>query len=167
LSACSTVTFPGVASNGECKDDKHKEWIDATSISYSVNQSNSVDTGGGLSAGKAQLGDFTFTQKYHKGSAPLWAYCATGEHLKSVKFHARKSSGNDSGPFTYLEVTFTDCIVTSVTTSAGGDNEIPDETVAIAYTEVKFSYTEQDEKTGAGKGGAVVLGYNRKTNKKV
>jgi type VI secretion system secreted protein Hcp len=149
---------------GECKDKDHAEWIDIMSFSYSVTQSQSVDTGGGLSAGKAQLGDFTFTQKYHKGSPALWGICASGEHLKKVEFNARKSAGDNQ--MMYLKVVFTDCIITNISTSGGSDNEIPDETVGIAYTEVEFSYQEQDEKTGGKKGGAVNAKYNRKTNKR-
>jgi type VI secretion system secreted protein Hcp len=150
---------------GECKDEGksklggHKDWIDITSFMYSVNSSQSVDTGGGLSAGKSTLGDFTFTQKYHKGSPALWVYCATGEHIKEVKFEARKSQGNEQ--FVYLTLIFSDCIVTSVQTSGGSDNEIPDETVSMAFTQVKFNYYEQ------GTGATSDAGYNRKTQKKV
>jgi type VI secretion system secreted protein Hcp len=156
---------------GECKDDganklgKHNDgtWIDVTSFSYSVNQSTSVDTGGGLSAGKAQLGDFTFTQKYHRGSPSLWVYCATGKHIPTVKFEARKSAGD--AQMIYLTCEFEDCIVTGVQTSGGSDNEIPDETVTVAYTQVKFTYWEQKKDGTAGE--STPAGYNRKTNKKV
>lgn len=152
------------AIKGECKDKDHTDWIDINSFSYSVNQTNSVDTGGGLTAGKATLGDFTFTQKYHKGSPALWGLCASGEHIKKVEFNARKSAGDIQ--FMYLKCVFTDCVVTSVSTAGGSDNEIPDETVGIAYTEVAFSYWEQNEKTGGMKGGVVQASYNRKTNKR-
>src|SRR5882724_2775007 len=117
---------------GECKDDKHKEWIDVTSFSYSVTQGQSVDTGGGLTSGKAQCGDFTFTQKYHKGSPRLWEYCATGEHLKKVTFQCRKSTGD--AQLVYLTCTFNDCVITSVNTQGNGQDDIPDETVNLAYT---------------------------------
>jgi type VI secretion system secreted protein Hcp len=154
---------------GECKDTgknvfgKHDngQWIDVTSFSYSVNQSTSVDTGGGLTAGKATLGDFVFTQKYHKGSPALWVYCASGEHIKEVKFEARKSAGKEQ--MIYLTLVFKDCVVTSVQTSGGGDNEIPDETVQMAYTQVDFEYWEQGE-DGKQKGGSSKTSYNRKTN---
>ena len=148
---------------GESKDDKHKDWIDVNSFTYSVNQTNSVDTGGGLTAGKAALGDFTFTQKYHKGSPPLWVFCATGQHIDKVVFEARKSAGD--AQMVYLKCTFENCLVTGVQTSGGADNEIPDETVTMAYTQVVFEYKEQDSK---GKEmAASPIGYNRKANKKV
>jgi type VI secretion system secreted protein Hcp len=142
----------------------HAKFIDVSSFTYSVNQSTSVDTGGGLTAGKAQLGDFTFTQKYHKGSPSLWVYCATGKHIEEVKFECRKSAGDNQ--MVYLTCIFKDCVVTSVQTNGGADNEIPDETVSMAYTQVDFQYWMQNDKTGGKEGGAIKAGYNRKLNKK-
>src|SRR5262245_42028425 len=114
---------------GECKDEGksklggHKDWIDITSFMYSVNSSQSVDTGGGLSAGKSTLGDFTFTQKYHKGSPALWVYCATGEHIKEVKFEARKSQGNEQ--FVYLTLISRNGTARRARPTAGPDNKTP------------------------------------------
>jgi len=148
---------------GESKDSKHKDEIDVLSFSYGVTQSTSIATGGGLTAGKSTLGAFSFNQTYHKGSVPLFVYCATGKHVENVVFTARKSAGDNQ--LEYLVIKFESCLVTSVQTMGGSENEIPGETVEIQYSKVTFLYKEQDAK------GAVASetpgGYDQKSNKKV
>lgn len=149
--------------NGESKDQKHKNEIDVQSFSYGVQQSTSVATGGGLTAGKSTLNAFSFNQTYHKGSIPLFVAAATGKHIDEVVFTARKSAGDDQ--LEYLTVTFKHCLVTSVQVSGGTENEIPGETVEIMFSEVKFKYKEQNEKGGVLS--EVEGGYDQKTNKKL
>ena len=148
---------------GESKDQKHKDEIDVLSFAYGVQQSTSVSTGGGLTAGKSTLNAFTFNQNYHKGSVPLFVAAATGKHIDEVVFTARKSAGDNQ--LEYLTVTFKSCLVTSVQVSGGTENEIPGETVEIQYSEVKFKYVEQTEK-GAKKD-EIEGGYDQKSNKKL
>ncbi len=148
---------------GESKDKTHKDEIDVTSFSYGVIQSTSVATGGGLSAGKATLQAFTFNQTYHKGSIPLFTAACTGKHIPSVVFTARKSAGDNQ--LEYLTVTFKDCLVTTVQCSGATDNEIPNETVEVTYSEVKFKYKEQNEKGAVAS--EIEGGYDQKGNKKL
>ena len=106
---------------GECKDSKHKDEIDVLSFSYGVTQSTSIATGGGLTAGKSSLGAFSFNQTYHKGSVPLYVYCATGKHIDNVVFTARKSAGDNQ--LEYLVIKFESCLITSVQTMGGSEND--------------------------------------------
>ena len=148
---------------GESKDGKHKDEIDVLSFSYGVTQSTSVATGGGLTAGKSTLNAFSFNQTYHKGSVPLFVYCATGKHIDKITFIARKSAGDVQ--LDYLKVDFEHCLVTSVQTMGGTENEIPGETVEVTYSKVTFLYKEQNEKGAVAS--EVPGGYDQKSNKKV
>ena len=148
---------------GESTDGSHKGEIDVISFSYGVTQSTSVATGGGLTAGKSSLNAFSFNQTYHKGSVPLFVACATGKHIDAITFVARKSGGD--AQLDYLTINFKHCLVTSVQTTGGSENEIPGETVEIQYSEVKFKYKEQNEKGGVAS--EVEGGYDQKSNKKL
>jgi type VI secretion system secreted protein Hcp len=147
---------------GESKDSKHGKEIDVLNFTYGVTQSTSVATGGGLSAGKSTLTAFTFNQTYHKGSVPLFLAAATGKHIDKVTFTARKSAGDNQ--LEYLVVDFEDCLVTSIQISGGQENEIPNETVEIAYSKIKMKYYEQ-KKDGSAMP-PVEIGYDQKANKK-
>src|SRR5919112_4593066 len=75
---------------GETKDTKHKDEIDVMSFSWGV--SNPVSNyGGGLSAGKANFGDFSFTFRMCNASPKLAVSCAIGEHIKDATLTCRKS----------------------------------------------------------------------------
>jgi type VI secretion system secreted protein Hcp len=149
----------------ESQDQKYPGtagWIDVLSFMYNVSQTSASSTGGGQAAGKANMGDFSFTQKYHRGSVQLFLQCCTGKHIPEATFVARKAGGTQ---LDFLKLEFKECMITSVNTSCSGTDEIPVETVTVTYSEVNIVYTEQDSKTGAAKGAAAKGGYNQKLNK--
>ena len=113
---------------GECKDDKHKDEIDVSSFSYGVTQSTSVATGGGLTAGKSTLNAFAFNQTYHKGSVPLFVYCATGKHLKEATLTVRKAG---ESPQDFLIIKMNDVLISAVQDS--GSSEVPTESVSLQF----------------------------------
>jgi len=160
------LKFSGIAA-AESQDDKFKGsegWIDVLSFTYGVTQKGAAGTGGGQAAGKADLQDFTFTQKYHKGSPELFVKCCTGEHMKTAQFVCRKAGGVQ---LNFLTLDFKEVLVTSVNTQGGaGADEIPVETVSITFSEVKFLYKEQNSETGGEKSQATG-GFNQKLNKKL
>ncbi len=149
---------------GESQDNKYngKEgWIDVLSYSYGVTQTGAASSGGGLSAGKAQLQDFTFTQKVHIGSPEIFIRCCTGKTSEEAHFAARKAGGDN--PLDFLKIDMKNVLVTSVTSQgAGGPDEIPTETVAMTCEEMTVWYQEQDEK-GKGKRNKGVT-FNQKLN---
>ena len=116
---------------GETKDSKHKDELDIMSFSWGVSNPTS-HYGGGLSAGKASFGDFSFTFRMCNASPKLAIACAIGEHIKDAILTCRKSGKT---PQEYLIFKFYDLLVSSYQTgySTGQDE---------AYDSCSMSYCE-------------------------
>ncbi len=116
--------------------------------SFSFGASSPSDIGGkGLSAGKASLSDFSFTCALDAASAFILKDLYTGKPIATTVFVGRKTGG-DMKPYVYLQVTFTNCFITSQSTGGGGVGT-PSQSVSIAYEQIEYQYSTQDSKSGA------------------
>jgi type VI secretion system secreted protein Hcp len=141
---------------GESGDAGHKGEIEVLSFSWGGTQAGTMAFGGG--AGKVQMQDLHLTMNVNKASPKLFLACATGEHLKSAVFTARKA-GRDQQD--YLQVKLGDVLVSSFATS--GDthaNGLPVDAVSLNFAKIETEYKEQkpDGSLGAG----TKVGYNLK-----
>lgn len=152
--------------DGECTDDKHKDWIEILSYSFVVAQphSGAASTAGSLSAERANFGDFSVIHAIDKSSPKLFLACASGEHLKSAKLELCRAGG-DKQP--YMEYKMTDVIVSSVRPGGTGHSEtLPLEEVSFNFGKIELKYT-QTKVEGGRAAGQVASGWDLKTNKKV
>jgi type VI secretion system secreted protein Hcp len=116
--------------------------------SFSFGASNPADVGGGgLSAGKCSLSDFSFSCALDSSSYQILKNLYTGAHIATVTFLSRKSTGAAT-PFTYIQSVMTNCYITSHGTG-GGSSGVPSQSVSIAYEQIYFQYYTQDTTTGA------------------
>lgn len=116
--------------------------------SFSFGASNPADVGGGgLSAGKCSLSDFSFTCAVDKASYQILKALYTGQHIATSTFSLRKSTGAAT-PYTYLQVTMTNCYITS-NSIGGGSQGVPSQSVSIAYEQILYTYYTQDTSSGA------------------
>jgi len=116
--------------------------------SFSFGASNPADVGGGgLSAGKCSLSDFSFTCAVDKASYQILKALYTGQHIGTTTFSLRKSTGAAT-PYTYLQVTMTNCYITS-NSIGGGSQGVPSQSVSIAYEQILYTYYTQDTSSGA------------------
>lgn len=151
--------------DGESKDDKLGKQLQISSWSFGASNSGSAGLGGGMGSGKVSLQDFHFVVDNSKASANLFVACASGEHIKEATLTCRKPTGKDGGQMPYLIVTFTDIVVSSYQTGAGGGGIIAQDQISFNFTKIKMETKEQDEKGIIKSGG--VGGWDTKTNKKV
>lgn len=132
---------------GESNDNDFagsKNWIDVLSFTYGVTQSGSASSQGGMTAGKANFQDFTFTQKVHKGSPEMFFTSANGAVHDEAWFVARKAGET---PQVFMQIKMKNVLITSVTTQgAGGPDEIPTETVSLTAEMLSVWYGPQDSK---------------------
>lgn len=146
---------------GESTDEKHKGEIDLLSWSWGVTQLGTHQAGGGGGAGKASPTDFNFSMYTNKASPLLFLACASGEHIKSAKCVIRKAGGKQQEYMTFI---FTDCLVSSFNTSAGGGGELPLVTASLNFGKVEFEYKPQ--KPDGTLDSPVKSGWDYKLNKK-
>jgi type VI protein secretion system component Hcp len=97
------------------------ETDDVLSFSWGVTNTATAGTGGGGGAGKATLSDFSFVKRLSKSSADLFRSCANGTHFKEVTVEARDSKG-----VKYMEIKFTDVMITSYQTGGSDGQELLD-----------------------------------------
>ena len=147
---------------GESQDKKHKDEIDLMSWSWGASNAGSHSAGGGGGAGKVSMQDFHFTMQLNKATPELMLACATGKHIPSAVLVCRKAGGEQQE---YLEVKFSDLLVSSYQTGNGGGGDIPVEQISLNFSKIEYAYKPQDDK---GKlGAAVKAGYDLKKNTKV
>jgi len=131
--------------NGESQNDQFPKYIELDS--YSFGASNPADVGGkGLSAGKCSLSDFSFSCALDSASFQILKDLYAGTHVKSAKFAGCKAGG-DKHTYKYIEVTMTNCYITSHSTG-GGAQGVPAQSVSIAYEQILYEYFTQDTETG-------------------
>lgn len=116
--------------------------------SFSFGASNPADVGGGgLSAGKCSLSDFSFSCALDSSSFQMLTDLYAGQHIATCTFTGRKSGGGGN-PYNYLVVTLTNCYITSQSTG-GGSSGMPTQSVSIAYEQITYEYFTQNTSTGA------------------
>lgn len=135
---------------GESTDDKHKDWIEMSSFSFGVSQPLAGDrsTGGGLSGGRCNHQDFSFTKDLDKATPKLSQLCSKGTNIGKVTVSLCHASDDKSEYMTYV---MEDCIISSVSTS-GGSGGRPSDSVCLNYGKITWKYIEFDHKTNAKKG---------------
>ncbi len=132
--------------NGESQAQGMTNYIELDSFSWGASNAASIGNSG-LSGGKASAHDFTCSFNLDKSSFQIVQNVFVGQHLDSVTFAGRKTGGGDN-PFTYLQLTFTNCYLTSVS-CGGGSSGIPPMSLSFAYEAMKWEYYTQDSATGA------------------
>jgi type VI secretion system secreted protein Hcp len=143
---------------GESQDKTHKNEIEIESIAFGVAQGGGMGYGGGGGVGKATFQDISFTKKVDKATLKISEACASGKHIPTIVFTARKAGQN---PHEFLLVTANDVIITGHSYSGSPSGEMF-ESVSFNFTKIKFKYNEQNEK-GGNKGGNE-FGWNIKQN---
>jgi type VI secretion system secreted protein Hcp len=126
---------------GESADEKHPNEIDVLSYSWGVSQTGTASYGGGMGAGKANFGDFSFMMRMNKATPKLMNAVATGEHIPKAVLTCRKAGGKQED---YMVYKFYDLLVSSYQTSAS--SEEPTESISFNYSKMEMEYKIQDAK---------------------
>jgi len=131
----------------------HENEIELISFSWGASNPTSVDVGGGAGSGKVSVSGFNFMKRTDAASAPLFQACCTGKHFPKAVVTLYKASGGDA--VDYLKYEFEKVFIESVqwSGSSGGD-DVPMESVSIAFGKVAMTYTKQNQ--DGSKGGSVV-----------
>ena len=147
--------------DGEARDEKRSKQIDVLAWSWGMSQSGTTHTGSGAGAGKVNVQDISVTKWVDKASPILIQKCAKGTHIDDGELVVRKAGDK---PLEYLTIKMKDIMITSVSTGGSGGEDRLTENVSLNFAEFTVSYQEQ-EKTGAAKGGAVDFTFNIAENK--
>ncbi len=147
---------------GEATDDKHKNEIDVLSWSWGETNSGTHAGGGGGGAGKVSMQDFSFAMTMNKATPKLMLACATGQHIKNAILTCRKAGTEQQE---YLQITFSDLLVSSYQTGGSQGQEVPVDQISLNFSKIEFAYKPQ--KADGTLDAAIKAGYDLKLNKKV
>jgi len=80
---------------GESQDDKHKQWIEVSSVQWSMTQPKSAtaSTGGGHTTERAELEDIKFQNIADLSSPILMQTCVAGKTIPKAKFEFMRADG--------------------------------------------------------------------------
>ncbi|MDX2147306.1 MAG: type VI secretion system tube protein Hcp [Planctomycetota bacterium] len=130
---------------GECTDSKHKDWIEVMSFSVGVRQAGEATSAiGGLSTGRANFNNLSFTKLNDKSTPGLHKACAEGRHIKSTIMELCQAAGDKH---CFMRYTLSDVLVSSVvpTGNTKAQEAKPLEEVSLNYTKINWEYTPIDQ----------------------
>jgi len=150
---------------GESRDDKHKDWIECSSVHWGVMQPKSAtaSTGGGHTAERAELADITFTKHADLSTPVLLQTCASGKTIPKAKLEFMRADGNGER-IKYFEIELENVLVGHVEPDLH-PGDILGEHVGLKFSKIKWRYTQQ--KVTGGAGGSTVGGWDLATNRTV
>ncbi len=148
---------------GESNDDKHKDWIEVSDVTWSVHQprATAVSTAGGMTNGRAELSNLTFKKVADLASPLLQQTCAMGKTIPKAKFEFMRADGHGQ-PIRYYEVELENVMISGVN-PCSGSNGLVTEQVHLAYSRMKWKYTKQSVKGGTE--GSTAGGWDCASNK--
>lgn len=149
---------------GESHDDTHKEWIEATGISWGVHQPRSAtaSTGGGHTAERAELSEISFSKLADLSSPLLLQSCACGKTIPKAKIELFRADGTGAR-VKYFEIELENVLIGMVKPHLGGADPYLTENVNLKFSKVKWRYIQQ--KIGGGAGGSTIGGWDAAANK--
>jgi type VI secretion system secreted protein Hcp len=148
---------------GESADEKHKDWIEVSHVTSGIHQprAEAISTAGGHTAGKADLSNITFKKMADLSSPILKQHCAMGKTLPRAKFEFMRADGNGN-PICYYKIELENIMISGMS-SDSGEGGIIGETVHLAYSRIKWTYTKQGIKGGTE--GTTSGGWDAAANK--
>lgn len=148
---------------GESADDKHKDWIECSSVHWGVMQPKSAtaSTGGGHTAERAELNDILFTKLADLSSPILMQTCAAGKTIPKARLEFMRADGQGER-IKYFEIELDNVLIGMVRPGVE-PGDIMKENVGLKFSKVRWKYTQQ--KIGGGSGGNTAGGWDLASNK--
>ena len=133
------VKFDGV--DGEAQDKDHSDWIEVLSVSARMDLApRSITAGATQPRADLTHDDFILTKAVDAASPKLSEAVCQGKVFPKVEIETTASYGGSRA--TYLRYELTNVRVTSYSVSAAGDSgDVPMETIALNFENVKVTYT--------------------------
>jgi type VI secretion system secreted protein Hcp len=138
---------------GESKSDGHADEIELMSWSWGSSQSGSTRGIGGLTAGKVNVQDLTFTKLVDAATPNIINAVCAGSHFPLALLTCEKSAGNGKKPVQYLKIKLRDVLVSSHSCGGSVGSDTHTETITLNFGAVETTYTpmNSDGTPGAAK----------------
>jgi type VI secretion system secreted protein Hcp len=143
---------------GGSTDKTHKQDIQIDSFSFGVQASVSQSSGSGAGAGKASIQSFTITKPLDSSSPNLLQAAGQGKTIKEADLlFCRKAGGEQQN---YLEIKFSNVLVSSVLDGQSSGANMPTEQVTFAFQKASETFL-------GTKGAGPTISFNTGVNLKI
>jgi type VI secretion system secreted protein Hcp len=153
--------------DGESRDAKHEKWIEILSYSWGVSQpqAGTRSSAGGMTAERADFGDFSVIKVLDTATPTIFLHCASGKHFPKATVELCRA-GEDKQ--VYMEFKFDDVAISSYRPGGarGGQETLPLEEVSFNYGKVQLVYHPTSPRTGKTEGN-VPAGWDLEKNVKI
>ena len=126
---------------GESVVDGHAGEIEIMSWSWGATQSGSTRGISGLTAGKVNVQDLTFTKLLDTATPNHVGAVCSGQSYPTATLICEKSSGTGKKPVQYLKIALKDVLVSSYAVGGSGGSDTHTETITLNFGAVQTSYT--------------------------
>jgi type VI secretion system secreted protein Hcp len=126
---------------GESKVDGHQNEIELMSWSWGATQSGSTRGISGLTAGKVNVQDLTFTKLLDTATPNHIGAVCSGQAYPTATLICEKSSGNGKKPVQYLKISMKDVLISSYAVGGSGGSDTHTETITLNFGAVQTAYT--------------------------
>lgn len=124
--------------------------------SFSLGASNPTNLGGGgWGAGKVSVSSFNVTKRTDSASPLMFQACCLGKHFPNAKVSICKAGGEQQ---VFLEYQFDTVYIEDIQWSGGAGDDVPMETVSLAFGKVEMTYKRQNPDGSLGK--PIVASYD-------
>lgn len=150
---------------GESMDDKHKDWIECTSVTWGVKQPRSAtaSTGGGHTAERCEHEEVVIDKLADLSSPVLLQTCSAGKTIPKAKLEFMRADGQGDR-IKYFEIELENVLIGAIKPKVE-EGAIIQEKVGLKFSKIKWKYTQQ--KVTGGAGGNTSGGWDLATNKVV
>jgi type VI secretion system secreted protein Hcp len=147
------MEFKGI--KGQVTEDKHKDWIELSSLQFGVGRGVSSGAGGTTRESSApSISEITVTKVNDVASPKLYEDALAGNFDKDVTIEFTQTTKNQTD--TYLKIELKDCGISGYSISSGGD--APSESLSLNFTKIVYTPTPLDKAGKVVKGD--VVGYD-------
>ena len=148
---------------GESMDDKHKDWIECTSVTWGVKQPRSAtaSTGGGHTAERCEHEEVVIDKLADLASPILLQTCSAGKTIPKAKLEFMRADGQGER-IKYFEIELENVLIGGISPSVA-EGSIIQEQVGLKFSKIKWKYTQQ--KVTGGAGGNTSGGWDLAANK--
>lgn len=148
---------------GESQDDKHKDWIECTTVNWGVSQPRSAtaSTGGGHTAERCEHQEIALTKLADLASPILLQTCSAGKTIPKAKLEFMRADGQGER-IKYFEIELENVLIGGIKPSVA-EGSIIQEAVGLKFSKIKWKYTQQ--KVTGGAGGNTSGGWDLAANK--
>jgi type VI secretion system secreted protein Hcp len=129
---------------GDVTEDTHKDWVELHSAQFGIGRGISAPTAGSAKDRESSaptVSEIVCTKDMDFSSADLFQESLRGKGKPCEIDFVR--STQDQGMALYLKLTLTNTMISSYSTSSGGDK--PTESLSLNFTKIEYKYVPTDE----------------------